>query len=78
MNEADWLKLLLGKLTNSRDDLTLLRSYYDSDQPLSFWSPMMQAEFGDRLRPLVFGWPELVVNSLEERLDVEGFRLAGS
>jgi hypothetical protein len=30
----------------------------------------------DRLKSLVVNWPRLVVNSLEERLDVDGFRLA--
>jgi hypothetical protein len=28
-----------------------------------------------RLRPLIVNWPRLVIDSLEERLDVEGFRL---
>ncbi len=76
MDDQGWLKLLTSKLSNSRDDLLLLDDYYRGEQPLSFMSPAMVAEFGERVRALIFGWPQLVVDSIEERLDVEGFRLS--
>ena len=37
--------------------------------------PELLRELQGRVRQLVINWPRLVVDSLEERLDVEGFRL---
>jgi hypothetical protein len=51
-----------------------LDRYYSGRQPLSFLPPdVAQATMG-RLRPLLINWPRLVVDTIEERLDVEGFR----
>src|SRR3954468_16408131 len=53
-------------------------SYYEGTQPLSYLAPEIQAELSDRMRQLVINWPQLVVDALDERLDVEGFRYADS
>src|SRR5256886_10397287 len=53
-------------------------SYYEGTQPLSYLAPEIQSELSDRMRQLVINWPQLVVDALEERLDVEGFRYADS
>jgi hypothetical protein len=51
-----------------------LDRYYSGRQPLSFLPPdVAQATMG-RLRPLLINWPRLVIDTIEERLDVEGFR----
>lgn len=58
-------------------DLTPLRlfdRYYEGTQPLSYMHPDLQRELEDRLRQVVVNWPRLVIDSVEERLDVEGFR----
>lgn len=52
-------------------------AYYEGKQPLSYLAPELAREMDDRIRSVVVNWPELVVDSLEERLDVEGFRLPG-
>jgi hypothetical protein len=53
---------------------TQLDRYYSGRQPLSFLPPdVAQATMG-RLRPLLINWPRLVIDTIEERLDVEGFR----
>jgi hypothetical protein len=52
-----------------------LDAYYSGRQPLSFMHPDIARATMGRLRPLIVNWPRLVVDSLEERLDVEGFRL---
>lgn len=53
---------------------TVLDRYYSGQQPLSYLPPdVAQATMG-RLRPLLINWPRLVIDSIEERLDVEGFR----
>lgn len=61
-------------------DLSLnqLADYYAGSQPLGFLHPELQQSMGQRLRSLVINLPRLVVDSIEERLDVEGFRVAGA
>ncbi len=70
---------LLGQLGTrldlARPGLDRLDRYYAGTQPLGFLAPEVRAAVGDRLRPLVVNWPRVVVGAIEERLDVEGFRL---
>lgn len=58
-------------------ELELLNAHYLGKQPLSYMAPELIMELGDRMRQVVVHWPELVVDSKEERLDVEGFCLGG-
>lgn len=72
-----WLKRLIKA---HDDDLVLLKDhdrYYEGNQPLSYMAPELMRELNQRLRQLVINWPRLVVDALEERLDVEGFRYSG-
>ncbi len=70
------LPRLLNQLSGDMMLLQMLDRYYTGNQPLSFLAPEVQRRVQGRLRSLVLNWARLVVNSLEERLDVEGFRLA--
>ena len=49
--------------------------YYEGKQGLAYMHPELLVELGDRVKQVVVNWPRLVVDALEERLDVEGFRL---
>ena len=71
------LKDLQNGHQQERNGLELLDSYYAGTQPLSYMAPELVAELADRMRQVVINWPALVVDSVEERLDVEGFRLGG-
>ena len=51
--------------------------YYNGKQDLNYLSPELARELEGRVKAVVINWPRLVVDSLEERLDVEGFRLDG-
>jgi hypothetical protein len=73
----EWLKHLIGRHDKQLADLKALNAYYEGDQPLAYMAPELIRELADRIRQVVINWPQLVVDSLEERLDVEGFRLAG-
>jgi hypothetical protein len=53
---------------------TQLDGYYSGQQPLSFLPPDVASATMGRLRPLLINWPRLVIDTIEERLDVEGFR----
>jgi hypothetical protein len=73
--EVDLAEKLSERLQQSVPDLEKLNRYYEGDQPLSYMHPELLREMQGRVRQLVINWPRLVVDSLEERLDVEGFRL---
>lgn len=68
----------LARLTKAHDsdlpELRRLDAYYEGKQMLSYMAPELMRELNQRLRQLVINWPRLVVDALEERLDVEGFR----
>ncbi|WP_137991256.1 phage portal protein [Streptomyces vilmorinianum] len=72
--ELEWLKHLIQCHDREKPALALLDSYYEGEQPLSYLAPELQAEMDERIRQVVVNWPQLVVDSIEERLDVEGFR----
>lgn len=50
--------------------------YYNGTQPLRYIDPDMRKQLGSRMIEVVINWPRLVIDSLEERLDVVGFRLS--
>lgn len=73
-----WLKRLIQCHDRDLPELRLMDSYYEGTQPLSYLAPELQAELSDRMRQLIINWPQLIVDALDERLDVEGFRYADS
>lgn len=54
-----------------------LEEYYNGDQPLSFLPEVVRAQAEREVRPLVLNYPALVVDSVKERLYVEGFLTPG-
>ena len=65
------------KLDEHRPHYDRLDTYYRGKQSAHhFMAPEVRASLGNRLPPLVLNWPRLVVQALEERLDIGGFRLA--
>jgi hypothetical protein len=52
-----------------------LDAYYCGNQPLRFLDPEVMSQTQGRLQPLSINWARVIVGSIEERLDVEGFRL---
>lgn len=73
---ADWLSYLARAHEAEIPNLKMLNAYYEGEQPLSYMHPELLEELGPQLRQVVINWPRLVVDSLEERLDVTGFRFA--
>lgn len=55
-----------------------LDRYYRGAQPLRFLHPDLRESLGRTVPSLTVNIPRKVVDSLEDRLDVEGFRLRGS
>ncbi|MEU1496998.1 phage portal protein [Streptomyces sp. NPDC005732] len=73
---ADWVAYLARVHEGLQSGLEDLNRYYEGKQELSYLNPELLEELGDQIRQVVINWPSLVVDSLEERLDVEGFRYA--
>jgi len=53
----------------------MLDAYHSNRQPLKFLHPDIRQQVGDRLTALAINWARVIIGSVEERLDVEGFRL---
>ena len=73
---ADWVAYLARVHEGLQPGLEELNRYYEGEQPLAYLNPELLEELDDTIRQVVINWPSLVVDSLEERLDVEGFRYA--
>lgn len=76
--EQDWITYLSQLHDNELPDLILYNQHYELEAPLQYMHPEILRELGDRLQQVVIAWPQLVVDSLEERLEPEGFRLPGA
>lgn len=65
---------LAHELNLDRPLMVKADNYYRGDQPLAYLDPAVAERMRGRLSPVVVNWPRTVVDSLEQRLDVEGFR----
>lgn len=74
----EWLRMLLFRHQLELDQLTALNNYYEGCQPLTYLHPELMKELGEQMQQVVINWPRLVVDAVEERLDVTGFRLPNS
>lgn len=72
---------IAGKLdhamTTRARSLTLFDDYYEGRHRLGFATPKFREAFGHVFRELADNWCDLVVDAVEERLNVEGFRVGG-
>lgn len=74
MADLDVLHALRRRLQTRSGKVRRLDAYYDGAQRLAALGLGLPPEM--RRLQVVANWPRLVVDSLEERLDVEGFQLA--
>lgn len=78
LDEEGWATYLSRSHDFELQELQELNNYYEGEQPLSYMHPELLKEIGDQIRQVVINWPQLVVDAIEERLDVEGFRYPDS
>lgn len=69
-----WLVTLAKKLDERSKSLDTLQGYYDGRHPLAFASPRFREAFGGLFKAFADNFCPLVVDAVEERLSVEGFR----
>jgi hypothetical protein len=74
---TDLLSYLMYRLETLRGDFDKFDAYVLGEQPLAFIAPETLTATQGRLKNLNIGWPRLVIDSIEERLDVVGFRSRG-
>ena len=72
-----WRTRLLRRMDKRRTALRYYSAYYDGDHPLLFQTSPFKKAFGPLFSGLNDNWCELVVDSLEERCNVEGFLFEG-
>jgi Phage portal protein, SPP1 Gp6-like len=77
LDDLGWLQRLIRAHDLHTPELDLLDAYYEGQQPLSYMHPELLQRLDQRVRQVVINWPELVVDSLDERLDLTGFRMGG-
>lgn len=77
LDPEQWVSRLASEHENSMSLLRKYNRHYDLDQPLSYMHPELWLEVSERIKPVLIAWPQVVVDSVEERLDVEGFRYDG-
>lgn len=70
-----WADRLTKKLNQRRLKLDRLETYYAGRTPLAYATSRFRMEFGTMLAAINDNWCQLVVSAVEERLNVEGFRL---
>lgn len=75
----EWWRERLGRRLDARiATMQTLQDYYDGKHPLAFASEKFREVFGGRLRPFSDNFCPLVVEAVEERLTVTGFRMGAS
>ena len=73
MSDVDLIVELSNDIANARGKFDKLNAYYEGEHRLESLGLALPPELA-KLRTVI-NWPRLVVDSLEERLDVEGFRV---
>src|SRR3989304_8762945 len=70
-----WLNRLHKRLIDRRPALQVLDNYYIGKHPLLFAPERFRATFKHILEHLSDNWCGVVVDAVEERLNVQGFRI---
>lgn len=70
-----WLRRLHKKIVDRRPAILKLANYYDGNHNLAFTSEKFLEAFGGLFRAFADNWCQLVVDAVEERLNVTGFRI---
>ena len=69
-----WLDLLVPRMQARWRAVEKFEQYYDGNHPLAFATSKYREQFAAMLHTLNDNWMALVVDAVEERLHVEGFR----
>jgi len=73
---AKWFKQLGTILDGRQGQMQLLEDYYRGNHPLLYASSRFRAAFGNMFMGFSDNWCGIVCDALDERLDVDGFRMS--
>lgn len=73
-----WMQRLGRQLMDRQAHLRRMDRYYSGDHPLVYATSVFRQKFGNLFADLSDNWCDLVVDAVEERLDVQGFRFGES
>ena len=76
-DEQETVNRLQWRMSEAQPALTKREAYYDGEQPMRSLGIAIPPELQDRLRSAA-GWPGIVVDTIDERLAIEGFRMGAS
>jgi hypothetical protein len=71
---VEQVNALAHRLGDMAPKRKLLAGAYDGIQTISYLDEEIRQQVGRRLRTVVVNWERVILGSLEERLDVDGFR----
>jgi hypothetical protein len=78
VGSPEWLRdTLLKELTDRNKATEIYNRYYEGEHRLQFASSKFRESFGALFDDFSDNWCELVVDAVEERMNVEGFRFTG-
>ena len=69
-----WLKRLSTQLATRSPTLRRYDEYYDGEHKLLFASEKFREAFGGLFRELADNWMAVIVDAVEERMNIDGFR----
>ena len=69
------VRMLTAQLDLANLEYDRVDRYYTGDQPMNYLAPEVRAQLGNRVGRMVINWAETIVDSVNRRLNVEGFRL---
>lgn len=72
--EEETLRKLISLHDKQLSQLKVWDAYYEGEQPLSYMHPELIQQLEGQVRQVIINWPQMIVDALEERLDIEGFR----
>lgn len=75
---VNWIGKLCRELDARASGIKKLREYATGDHPVpeDVTTAELEAEYRELMRQAITNWPELIVKSVAQRLDVAGFRFA--
>ena len=73
-----WIRKLEKQLNATLAAKQLYDEYYEGNHRLQFATPKFRSAFGSLFSAFADNWCDLVVDAVEERLNIEGFRLGGN
>ena len=77
---ADLEKLradLSGRLSTNRMLVSEFEPYLENEQQVAYIAPALRQELGEQITAVILALPLAIVDAVENRLDIEGFRYPG-